>query len=390
MSTLLTKLSVRNYRALAAIDIELQSVNVFFGPNGAGKSSILDVLWFLRGCAVQNVDETAAERDHGIGLLWDGAAENATIEMAISYGALRYELTLGFLSGRIDPLVGELLSSKATTLISRRTGSNKANFHHSAMGQAAEFTLRVPERISLPHYLDYNSKHVEAAELNSALLEVRKYDSRSMKLYPLRKHGSESGYHRWLSGWGENLWSVLRNAQGRRAIDDSYETILRFMTRSFPGFLDLVLEASGPGSVYGSIVEKGLRAPIRASGISDGHLQMLLLLTALFAEGRNRPSILLFDEPETSLHPWALAVLAEAIEEASLHWGKQILLATHSPVLLSQFDADRIHAVEQGEHGAKVRRLSDIAEVKDLLEHYGPGFIYMAEAVARQSVPAGD
>ena len=41
---------------------------------------------------------------------------------------------------------------------------------------------------------------------------------------------------------------------------------------------------------------------------------MLINLTALFSEGQNRYLLILFDEPEISLHPWALAVFAKAVK----------------------------------------------------------------------------
>ena len=75
------------------------------------------------------------------------------------------------------------------------------------------------------------------------------------------------------------------------------------------------------------------------------------MLTALFSEGRHRYSLMLIDEPETSLHPWAIAVLAKAIKEATEQWGKQVILATHTPVLISQFDPDQILTVEQEDDG---------------------------------------
>ena len=84
-------------------------------------------------------------------------------------------------------------------------------------------------------------------------------------------------------------------------------------------------------------MEKGRRSGIFASGASDGFLQLLLLLIALFSEG-TRESVLLFDEPEMSLHPWALVVFARAVKLAAEQWNKQVFLATHSPVLISQFE----------------------------------------------------
>ena len=71
----LKRLVVRNFRSLAHIDLETDSVNVLFGPNGAGKSSFLDSIWFVRDCAVRGVDQASGARSHGIGTLWAGADE---------------------------------------------------------------------------------------------------------------------------------------------------------------------------------------------------------------------------------------------------------------------------------------------------------------------------
>ena len=391
---MLTDFHIRNYKSLADVSLALSPVNVFFGPNGAGKSSILDALWFMRGCATQGVEETSAERDQGLGLLFAGAPPGASISLAISTEAASYEITLGLQSGRIDPMPGELLFSKSRqlTLIDRTTGSDKVKFHGrspSPFPFAPEGTrlLREPEKISLPRFLDYDPANAEASDLNNTLRYTRLYHSRSFKLYQLRKFGSESGHEYTLRNLGDNLWSVLRNLQGRRAVDDRYDTIVKFMVRSFPGFRDLVLDAPGPAVVYGSFAEAGLPEPIRAAGVSDGHLQMLLVLTALFSEGQ-RPGLLLFDEPDLSLHPWALAVLAEALEEAAGKWRKQVLLTTHSPVLMSQFDASRMIAVGRDDKGTSLRRLSEMEEIQDMLNRYTPGSLYMADYVGAQGPSA--
>ena len=106
----------------------------------------------------------------------------------------------------------------------------------------------------------------------------------------------------------------------------------------------------------------------------------------MFSEGRNRDSIIIFDEPETSLHPHAISVFAEAVKNATVEWNKQIMIATHSPVLLSQFPAKSILAGEMDEQGrTTLRRVSDIENIQDLLESYSTGSLYMAEVLAPQS-----
>jgi hypothetical protein len=83
-----------------------------------------------------------------------------------------------------------------------------------------------------------------------------------------------------------------------------------------------------------------------------------------------------------------LAVLAQAVKLAAESWDKQIFIATHSPVLLSQFDAQHVLVVEVEDRGSTVlRRLSEIEEVQDLLEDYSTGSLYMAEMIGPQGPP---
>ena len=103
---------------------------------------------------------------------------------------------------------------------------------------------------------------------------------------------------------------------------------------------------------------------------------------------QNRDSLILFDEPETSLHPWAIAVFAKAVKLAAETWNKQIFIATHSPVLMSQFDPEHILETSVDETGQTViRRLNEIPEIQDLLKDYAVGSLYMAELIAPQSKP---
>ncbi len=393
MSNRLTNVRVRNFRSLADVAIELKPLNILFGPNGAGKSSFLDMLWFVRDCAIRGVDLASSERSHGIGMLWDGADEKANISIKLETDLAEYEILLGLSAGRIEPFVGEILYSKERDicLIDRKVGSNEVNFYHSKFPDPMSITLREPEKLAFTRYQDLEESSPPAAEELDRLLHfVHLYDSRNLDLYGLKTRGSESHYHTWVWDRGQNLWSVLRNLHDKRALDKRYDTIINFMRQSFPiSFQDLLFEQTGPNTVYASFLEEKRRQPVLASGVSDGHLQMLILLTTLFAEGQNRPALLLYDEPEISLHPFALSIFAEAVKLATTEWDKQIFIATHSPVLMSQFTPENILAVEMGESRETIMtRVSEMVEIKDLLDEYAVGALYMAEMIARQSKSA--
>ena len=380
----LTRIRVRNYRALASLDLGVGPINVIFGPNGAGKSTLLDTLYFFRDCANRGVEVASSERSHGIGILWDGVDDDSGISIELATDGVAYGLTFSLSAGRLEAFAGERLqsSSRMQTLIDRSPGSDKAFLYHTDLQQAVPVTLREPQKLSLGIFLDFSGDR-EAGYLDHLLHFIRLYHSRFFFLRRLKREGSVSSHETRLRDLGNNAWSVLRNLQDKRNIDDRYDTIMQYMAEAFPIFDGIVLEQTGPASVYASFLEKGRRREILASGVSDGYLQLLLLLTGLFSEGE-RASILLFDEPEVSLHPWALAVFAEAVKVAAERWNKQIFIATHSPVLISQFEPRDILVAGIEDGRARFDRLHEIEEIRDLLEDYAAGSLYMSEAVAPQ------
>ena len=76
---------------------------------------------------------------------------------------------------------------------------------------------------------------------------------------------------------------------------------------------------------------------------SDGTLRVLGLLAALYQSTPH--SLIAIEEPELSIHPGALAMLSEVIEEAATR--SQVLITTQSPDLISRFSADQLRVVER-------------------------------------------
>lgn len=63
------------------------------------------------------------------------------------------------------------------------------------------------------------------------------------------------------------------------------------------------------------------------------------------------------------------------------------MIATHSPVLLSQFEPRQILAASLVEGRTQLRRVSEMTDLADLLAEYAVGSLYMSETVAPQSTP---
>ncbi len=384
----LDRIEIRNFRLLEDASLETKKLNILFGPNGAGKSTFLDAIWLIRDCVVRGIDSAFANTSHGIGDRREGEDGGLNTVITLETERARYEASLERSPGRNQPLVGETLFSKkrGQRLICRETGDAKAVFYKPAANRSRTIALREPEKLALGRYLDFEGSATESFELDRLLRFARLYRSRDVHLRELKNAGSEIGRQPLPWGSRRSLWSVLRNLKEKRGLDERYDTMMEFMKSGFPGFKDLLIEQTGPGGVHGAFIHSARRKPVRASGVSDGHLQMLICLTTLFSEKKKTGSLILFDDPEYSLHPHALAVLAKAVRHAAENWNRQIFMATHSPALISQFDASDLLASEIDIRGRPIiKRVSEIKEIRDLLEEYAVGFLYMAEMIAAQS-----
>ena len=72
---------------------------------------------------------------------------------------------------------------------------------------------------------------------------------------------------------------------------------------------------------------------VSATRLSDGTLKFLCLMAVLFDP--NPGPLMCIEEPETGLHPDALALVGDALREASTR--TQLIVTTHSDALVDRF-----------------------------------------------------
>ncbi len=97
---------------------------------------------------------------------------------------------------------------------------------------------------------------------------------------------------------------------------------------AFPGHA--VEICANNGYFETEIMQPGLLRPLRAAELSDGTLRYLLLVAALLTP--RPPSLMVLNEPETSLHRDLLEPLARLIEKASRI--SQLIVVTHARPLV--------------------------------------------------------
>lgn len=101
--------------------------------------------------------------------------------------------------------------------------------------------------------------------------------------------------------------------------------------------------------------------------LSDGSLRFIALATLLLQPESNLPAIVIIDEPELGLHPYAITLLASMIHHASQY--RQVIVATQSPALLDHFQPDDVIVVERPGRETEFKRLEPAA-LAEWLEEY--------------------
>ncbi len=109
------------------------------------------------------------------------------------------------------------------------------------------------------------------------------------------------------------------------------------------------------------------------SSISDGTLRFIALTTLFLQPDNYRPSIILVDEPELGLHPYAITMLASLVKQASIK--SQVILSTQSSLLLDHFQADDVMVADLTDGATLFTRLES-ERLKTWLEDYSLGQLW--------------
>jgi energy-coupling factor transporter ATP-binding protein EcfA2 len=122
--------------------------------------------------------------------------------------------------------------------------------------------------------------------------------------------------------------------------------------------------------------QKGSDYPMQPYHLSDGSIRFICLATALLQPVL--PSTIIIDEPELGLHPAAISILAELIQDAAKR--TQVIIATQSPALIDQFALEDIVVVNREEGASTFTRLNE-RDFSTWLEEYTVGELWRKNVI---------
>jgi predicted ATPase len=154
-----------------------------------------------------------------------------------------------------------------------------------------------------------------------------------------------------------------------------YERIVSTVRQIAPFFDDFVLEPESRNRDYIRLSWKDLDSEhvFGPHQLSDGTLRAIALVSLLRQPENELPSLIVLDEPEIGLHPWAVEIVASLVRSASVH--RTIIVATQSVSLVNFFAPEDVVVVTREECQSHFERL-DPKSLKAWLDDYLVGDLW--------------
>jgi predicted ATPase len=349
---MITKVAISGYRSLRDVRLSLGPLNVVTGANGSGKSSLYRALRLLADVAQGRIIQSLAAEGGLHSTLWagpesfsravkrgehpvQGTVRKASISLKLGFAGddYGYAIDLGLPQpsssafGR-DPEIkleslwtGETLGRSNT--FAARTGP-LVRIRGDAGEWRQVFHNLAPFDSMMTHCSDPRDG-LELLLLRERMRDWRFYDHlRTERDAPARR--PQVGTHTpVLDSEGSDLaaaMQTIREIGGDAELRDA-------VADAFPGAGIEIVENDGYFEL--EMRQHGLLRPLKAAELSDGTLRYLLLTAALMSP--RPPSLMILNEPETSLHPDLLPPLARLVAQAAKR--SQLVVVSHATALVS-------------------------------------------------------
>lgn len=350
-------ITVKGFKSIASIDkLALRAINVIIGPNGSGKSNFIGVFSFLHAIREGRLQDYVAKAGGAEKILYFGSKTTRTIELRLSFceGLNQYSLDL-------SPTQNDSLYPSNEIGSFWDKSSYQTPYHVAISSRGNEAGISDPHIKRTGYWV------------REHLGSWRVYHFHDTSASSPMKKTADLQDNRFLRPDGSNLAAFLYFLQQRE--ESSYSLIRRTVQRVTPFFDDFLLEPSklNPDKIRLEWRHKNTDQYFDASSLSDGTLRFIGLATLFLQPKKYRPSVMLVDEPELGLHPYAITMLASLVKTVSEE--TQVILSTQSPLLLDQFEPEDVLVADRKDGSTHFTRLES-AKLSEWLEEYSLGQLW--------------
>ncbi len=364
----LNRLKIDGYKSIKSLDLELKRLNILIGANGVGKSNFISFFKFMKKILDKDLQLYVGEQRGANKILHFGIKTTEKLSFLLYFPPNGYACEL--IPNTNDRFIfkQEISYFKASDI--GYSGGAK----QSILAKDGELESK------LPKYGDTSSISGHIVRYIQDWKVYHFHDTSSTAKVKLTCNISNCGT---LSIDGANISAFLRNI--REHNEKSYNQIVKTIQRVAPFFHDFILEPekNNLDTIKLKWKHRGTDEYFDANDLSDGTLRFICLSTLLLQP--NLPTIILLDEPELGLHPFALRLLAGMFKKVSRK--TQIIASTQSVTLADNFDIEDIIVVDRKNNESMFTRLN-IEDYEEWLQEYSLGEIWQKNLIG--GVPTYD
>ena len=355
-STFITRVVLKNYKSIAACDVQLQPLTFLVGRNGAGKSNFLDALRFVADALNSSLDYAVRARGgiNNVRHRSSGSPNHFNIELEFTLP----DSTIGYYAFSIESRSrGRYVVQTEECRIQGAQDSTLEAYFKIDNGKTTDTSIKMaPAVIKDSLYLVNASGLPEFRPVYDAFSRMGFYNLNLDIIRDLQDPDSGN----MLMRDGSNLTSVFKQLSS-----DVKQSIEEYLAVIVPSVLEVQARKSGPKETFRfrqHVAEDKDPLMFYGKDMSDGTLCTLGILVALFQgnqKAKERVTLVGIEEPEIALHPGAVAVLLDALRDAACR--TQVIITTHSSDLLEDkhLDVESILAVEADDGDTVIARMDD-------------------------------
>lgn len=373
------RIGIEGFRRLEDVNIEMRPVMALIGANGVGKTSFMDALSLLADSARGTMNRRINEMGGAAEVITRGSREDVVLraDMGVAnYEPLEYCLC-------VVPQ-GQGYAITTETLSQSRAGYEEPFKHiESQFGDIHFFDPdrrglvrpsweHDPSESSLSQVPKMFQEPEEFRRTIGSFAQYRPIDighrapvKMPQQLRPAVSPGPN----------GEDLGPFLYNL--RESDRTKYEAIEDALRVAFPGFESLSFPIVAAGMISPTWKDKAYRNPFYMHQLSEGTLRFLWLVALLQSPGLT--TVTMVDEPELSLHPELLSLLADLMREASQR--TQIIVATHSDRLIRFLDPHEVVVMDVEEGGSTKMTWADKLDLDEWLADFSMDEVWQMGAL---------
>lgn len=366
--TKIDRIIIGGYKSISAkypLSIDLFDVNILLGANGAGKSNIISFFRMLGFMMSGTFQKYVAQHGTNSGILHYGPKATPIMEGHI---ALSNKFGKDYYDVKLAPASGNQLIVSEEKITWEKTDSQKTPYENTLKSTFLESAL-------------VDSSDSTATVIRKILSNCKAFQFHDSSQNGALRQASLEGAAHYLQSEGNNLASFLLFL--RDNYRTSYLRIVEYVKMILPSFGDFYLEPDN-GYVRLNWTDNSPNDYVFTSDqFSDGTIRYIALATLLLQPEETMPDVIIIDEPELGLHPYAIGQLAEMIRDASLH--AQIIVSTQSTLLIDEFPANCITVVEYNENeGYTTAKRLDEEQLKDWLKDYSISELWTKNVIGGQ------